>query len=221
MRSKMRKNWKRARSSEQKEVRKNDILSSTSNLFIDKEYDQISLAMIAEGAGMSKPNIYKYFDSKEDIFLNLALKSFVDALEYQKKHLDDIDNDDIEAFCRRWIENVIQCDFFLRLCPIVSTTIERNSSVETFNTYRANLGPVIDFGAEIVCSKITGLTPLQGRMFLQYACAFQSGWYSYLRPSETLRKISSNEEFDGYVVSGLNMITEALTILVNGMLAKN
>jgi len=217
----MRKNWQRARTSEQKEIRKNDLLNSTSELFIDKEYDQISLAMIAEGAGMSKPNIYKYFDSKEDIFLSLVLKAFLDALNYQEKHLDGIDNDDVEAFCRRWIENILQCDFFLRLCPRISTTIERNSSAETLYTYRKNLGPAIDFGTEIVCSKITGLTPLQGRMFLQYAYAFQAGWYSYLHPSETLREIYSKDEFDGYIVAGVESITDALTILVNGMLAHN
>ena len=63
---------RRARLSHEKEGRRQDILASAFNLFETKAYNDLTLAGIAEGCGLAKGTIYIYFNTKEEIFLELV-----------------------------------------------------------------------------------------------------------------------------------------------------
>ncbi len=61
-------------------------------LFLEKGYDATSMSMIAEALGMSKPNLYYYCDSKEnllyEIHLNFSHQRFLPVLEAAEKVAD-------------------------------------------------------------------------------------------------------------------------------------
>ena len=61
--------WQRARSEEQKKQRISEIVSATAWLYKKHSFEQISFALIAKEAGFTRSNLYKYFSSKEEIFL--------------------------------------------------------------------------------------------------------------------------------------------------------
>jgi len=62
-------NWERARRPEQTAARRKEILNAAKALFAELEYEEISLNAIAREAGFSKPNVYRYFSTREEIFL--------------------------------------------------------------------------------------------------------------------------------------------------------
>ena len=83
-------NWVRARSDEQIEQRINEILEATARLYEENRFEEITFVMIADEAGFTRSNLYRYFQTKEDIFLELmkqdiaiwradALESFADG----------------------------------------------------------------------------------------------------------------------------------------------
>lgn len=62
----------RARTQEHKEVRRRAILSAASRVFGAGDYHAITVAQVAERAGMAKGTVYLYFDTKEELFLEVA-----------------------------------------------------------------------------------------------------------------------------------------------------
>jgi AcrR family transcriptional regulator len=60
--------------------RQSEIYAKALNLFMQKGYNGASMSMIAKALGMSKPNLYHYCSSKEDLFYKIHL-------DYLRKHL--------------------------------------------------------------------------------------------------------------------------------------
>lgn len=75
---------KRAVSPKQKEQRYLEIMDVTDELFKKHTYHEITLTKIAEELRWSRGNLYKYVDTKEEIFLSLYLRK-------QQKWIDDFD----------------------------------------------------------------------------------------------------------------------------------
>src|SRR5579871_1753669 len=61
--------FERARRPQQIEQRREDLLSAALKLFKRDGLDNVSLNDIAREVGVAKSNIYRYFDSREHIYL--------------------------------------------------------------------------------------------------------------------------------------------------------
>lgn len=66
--------FKRAITNRQRDIRKNNIIMSAKQLLEEKDYDEISIGQIADKADVAKGTIYIYFDSKQEIFLELMME---------------------------------------------------------------------------------------------------------------------------------------------------
>src|SRR5215470_851175 len=77
------------RKQREKEKRTNDILEAARQIFESKGFLNTTLQDVAKEAEISVGLIYRYFDSKEDIFASLALKG---AKQFDK---------DLETILRR------------------------------------------------------------------------------------------------------------------------
>ncbi|MBU5676513.1 TetR/AcrR family transcriptional regulator [Alkaliphilus sp. MSJ-5] len=75
----------------QSEIKYNRLIEKAEELFIELGYKSVSMDQIAEAAGISKMTIYKYFSSKEELFLNILQsigdRSFI-YIEDQMKKID-------------------------------------------------------------------------------------------------------------------------------------
>lgn len=123
--------WERARKPEQKAVRRDAILTAARAHFSELDYEEISLNGIAREAGFSKPNVYRYFTTREEIFLAIFEEEqgqFVDALIARLKRIRT--KDPVDAIARAWVEVALKHRVWLDLLPQLSTSMERNSSVE-------------------------------------------------------------------------------------------
>lgn len=123
--------WERARKPEQKAVRRDAILNAARSLFSELDYEEISLNGIAREAGFSKPNVYRYFSTREEIFLAIFEEEqgqFVDSLIVRLKRIRA--KDPVDAICRAWVEIAMKHRTWLDLLPQLSMSMEKNSSVE-------------------------------------------------------------------------------------------
>jgi AcrR family transcriptional regulator len=62
---------KKARKPEDKEARRKSLLLVASSMFDAIPYAKITMADVAERAGLAKGTVYLYFDSKEELFLGV------------------------------------------------------------------------------------------------------------------------------------------------------
>ena len=63
---------KRAVSAAEKKVKEKRILNTAAGLFHDGDFDSVSIARIAQDAGIAKGTFFLYFSSKEELFLSLT-----------------------------------------------------------------------------------------------------------------------------------------------------
>ena len=70
----MEKNFIRAKSQENKNIRIQQIMDTTDKLFYEKTYHEITLTMIAKEMNLARGGLYKYVTSKEEIFLMIYLQ---------------------------------------------------------------------------------------------------------------------------------------------------
>jgi AcrR family transcriptional regulator len=84
--------------------RQAEILQKALDLFVRKGYDATSMSIIAKALNMSKPNLYYYYSSKEELLYQIHLddlqKHFVPILDEVEKIPDPKDR--IAHFLRRF-----------------------------------------------------------------------------------------------------------------------
>jgi TetR/AcrR family transcriptional regulator len=119
--------FQRARKPEEKAVRREAILGAAAELVEQERIENVSLNAIAELAGVSKPNVYRYFESREHILLALFIedaKGFTADAEAglggSTKTLNSISAALAQAYARR--------SRLCRLLGVLSSILEQNVS---------------------------------------------------------------------------------------------
>ncbi|MBR1829706.1 MAG: TetR/AcrR family transcriptional regulator, partial [Atopobiaceae bacterium] len=93
----------RAHGEEQKAVRVDQIVDAALTLYAEIGYDKLTFSKLAKGLGFSRINLYNYFKTKEDLFLEIVRREYDALLEDVEKSLPDnpCSRDDyIEAWTR-------------------------------------------------------------------------------------------------------------------------
>src|SRR5437868_3569600 len=127
--------FQRARKPEQKDARRRAILDAARKLAVDVGPFELSLNELGRRSGVSKPNIYRYFESREDVLLQL----FVLEIE---ELVADIDRSLVKLRARASIASIARCiaNAFLarplacQLLGMVASILEHNLSVEAISS---------------------------------------------------------------------------------------
>ncbi|MFI5955430.1 TetR family transcriptional regulator [Cryptosporangium sp. NPDC051539] len=92
---------------ERKRQRTHDTISGTAiRLFLERGFDAVSVADVAEAAEVSKPTLFRYFPSKED----LVLHRIGDHLGEAARVVRDATTDPIEALHAHFVEGLARRD---------------------------------------------------------------------------------------------------------------
>ena len=142
----------RARSDEQKAQRLTDIKAAAKRQFATRPYHQITLTTIAEELDWSRANLYKYVDTKEEIFLLLdgdECAAYFDAL-LTALPAGCCFTDDVVAEVWAGIANAHQ-DYF-RLGEVLSAIVETNVTLERLIDFKRSYFEQRDALAERIAS---------------------------------------------------------------------
>jgi AcrR family transcriptional regulator len=140
--------FQRARTEEQREIRRRAILDTASAMLDEMPVAALTLNELSRRVGLAKPNVLRYFESREAVLLEL-----LDRLlqEWLTELADDLAGAGIEenlpmaqratavaeTLSRSLSGRVVLCDLF----GAQSSVLERNVSVEVVTRYkRASLG---------------------------------------------------------------------------------
>ena len=131
-------NFQRARQPEQKEQRRESILSAATELLKENGVDKVSLSSIARRVGLAKSNVYRYFESREQIFLLLLWMDWAGWTEEIERELAvegaSASTDDVARLVTRaFVVRPRLCE----LISVVAGVLERNVSKETVVDFRA------------------------------------------------------------------------------------
>ena len=100
---------RQARSPEVIEKIKDNIIEAAMKLILEMGFSNMSMRKLADGVGMSATNIYYYYSSKDEIYLNIQIKGF-QALQKQLEKINTPENDPVQTL-RKMIQGYLEFGF--------------------------------------------------------------------------------------------------------------
>ena len=131
------KEWQRARSSEQIELRVAAILDAAGAVFKKESYENVTMLMIAKEAGFTRSNLYRYFKTREEIFIALFM---ADVDTWVKQVVSVFTKEEtIELFAQKWSVVLCQQTRLLELSPLLAPSLEKNTSADMYRKIKVLL----------------------------------------------------------------------------------
>jgi len=212
--------WQRARTDEKKNQRKEEIYKAAFALFKKNGYDKVSFNSIAVEAGFTKSNMYRYFSSKEEIFLNVFADLFEQWVEEFRRLLQQLDqNAPAQKFAKSWVDSMLEQPKFLDLIPILFISLERNSSFEQLLEFkRLAMGLLFSITIDItrIYPEIEGDKAFR---LLNLSYAATANYWSATMQSDALKKVYELDEFMMLRPDFENDLTAAIEIIIAGLKA--
>ncbi len=131
--------FKRARKKEQFEERENDIINAAITIYEEFGFEEVTFSKISEKTMFTRPTIYSYFKTKEEIMLKLTeiyLKKFLACFE--AKFDNDCIKDD-EFVAKALTDTFMQVCEFIHLYTVLYSIIEKNVSVLALSQFKRNV----------------------------------------------------------------------------------
>jgi len=122
--------FQRARKPEEKEVRRQAILKAARRLMSEVGTIELSLSELARRSGVSKPNIYRYFESREEVLLQVWIEEVRELTERLAASLAHVPTGDVNAAAAATAAAFAAQPRGCELTSIVSPILERNLSAE-------------------------------------------------------------------------------------------
>jgi TetR/AcrR family transcriptional regulator len=121
--------FQRARKPEEQQLRREAILAAAAELFDAGGEQAAGLNAIAAKAGFTKSNVYRYFESREEVLLSLFvadLEAFVTAYETEAR---SIPQGDVVALAELTARGFIDRPRLATMISIIASVLEQNVSV--------------------------------------------------------------------------------------------
>lgn len=211
--------WQRARQPEQKASRRDAILDAAAVRFDAAGYEGVVLNALAADVGLAKSNLYRYFESKEAICLQLLqdahdafLIDAVAALDALPAHAPP------EAVGRALAAALVAHPRLCALASIVSSVLERNVEPERIVNHKAWYlqGGLHLLGA--LSRVLPDLDALRGFQFLRLAYALVTGlWPGAHPPAAVARALDGHPEFALLRIDFARDLETGLVALLRGL----
>ncbi|KUN18805.1 TetR family transcriptional regulator [Streptomyces antibioticus] len=210
--------FQRARSAEQREIRKQAILDAATQLLTEMPVSEISLRELSRRVGLSKTNVVRYFETREAVFfelLNRSLAQWIEDLTAELAEAEDTSSAAVtDTLARSLAHHPLLCDLFSALGP----ELERNISAESARAFKLAHVRLLGALADLLRQHITGLTPDMARELVSLTVVCTAGLWPFAHPSEAVTEAQRHPELAATKVDFAAMLGRTLHLLATGLL---
>lgn len=213
-------NWQRARQPEQKAERRSAILEAATNLLDAGGLDDTGLNAIARAVGISKAGIYRYFESREAILLQILLSemdAWSSALAKRLKKLAG--SGEVDAAARAFADTIAKRPRFCTLMVALASVLEHNVSAETVTVFKRDFLSTVEGAVCALAAAIPGLTEEEAFTALGMLVMASSGAWSHCNPSPVVEEVLAQPEFAAFRLDFRRTMKEHATALLRGICA--
>jgi len=182
--------FQRAHSAEQKEQRREAILAAAAELFRERAIADISIGEVAERAGLAKGSVYRYFATKEEVFLGLLTRDldvWFDAITATLRGAGCAASP--ESVASLVVASLRPRERMLRLLARLSSDIEQNLSIEAARVFKKwLLDRILAAGAAFEAA-LPALPEGAGARAILRLDALVSGLWPMAHPVGTMKKV--------------------------------
>jgi AcrR family transcriptional regulator len=227
--------FQRARSPEQKEERKALLLEAARQLLLESRTEQeLSLNELAKRAGMAKSNVYRYFESREAILLELLrqewghwffeLRAALDGMQLPPREAKAggrsraRDFTRVDKLVQRMAETMAERPLLGRLCSILASVLEQNVSAETVRDFKLESLAFVKMLAEYLHSKVSELSIAQYEELFHTGFSALVGLWAFAHPAPAVAAILSDPRLAPFQHDFARDYARHLSLLARGLL---
>ena len=193
-------------SPERTAARKEEIISACEKLYQTMSFKDITLKEIGSETSFSRPTIYNYFQTKEEIFLALYER------EYNRWNIeltDILENNDTltkEQIAEKIASSIANRQQLLKLLSMNNYDMEANSRTELLTSFKVAYGESIKNVCRILMKFCPEKSAQEIRGFIYVFFPFMFGIYPYTAVTDKQRNAMKQANVD-YVYQSIFEIT--------------
>ena len=193
-------------SPERTAARKEEIISACEKLYQTMSFKDITLKEIGKETSFSRPTIYNYFQTKEEIFLALFEREYIRWNEELQSILQDNETLTKEQIAEKLASSLAKREQLLKLLAMNNYDMEANSRPENLTSFKIAYGESM----RNVCRILTKFCPdksvqdIQNVIYIFFP--FMFGIYPYTAVTDKQREAMKEANVD-YVYQSIFEIT--------------
>ena len=210
--------WERARTEEQKEKRIAEIVAATERLYEKYCFEDITFVLIAEEADFTRSNLYKYFSSKEEIFLEFLRQ---DIEKWRKNLVTKFKSDKdyfVTDFVEIWVNTLVKHKRLLELIAILFSFLEKNTTVESLIEFKLSIKNDLEQLIGLICRIFPDLTEQKAADFVYLQFASAVGLYQMTDHSENQLKAMEHPELKDMKIEFSPYFKNSVEYILRGLL---
>lgn len=127
-------------SKESTDLRKEEIINACEKLYETHSFKDITIKLIGEKTTFSRPSIYNYFQTKEEIFLALIQREYEKWIEDLTKIYNQNENMEKAEFADTLARTIEKRHQLLKLLSMNMYDMEENSRIERLTEFKRRYG---------------------------------------------------------------------------------
>src|SRR5690349_20797080 len=185
--------FQRARRPEQKRRRQDAILDAARGLALRDGVRNVSLADIAAQVGIHKSALLRYFETREQIFLELTAEAWRDWARALRTELNTAclssEAQVADVFARSFADRPLFCD----LIAHTPLNLERNVSPGAVRRYKLTSLGTVDEAAALVHRTLPTLTLAEAREFVATLASLAGSLWQIANPAPALAELYASD----------------------------
>jgi AcrR family transcriptional regulator len=181
--------FQRARTPEQKNLRRAAILDAAAQLGRTKGVRAVSLGDIAAQVGLTKSNVLRYFETREDIYLQLTAAGYREWAERAAARLEPLTVAGAAEIAAALVDGLAADALFCDLICEGPAALEHNVSPEAVLAFKRTLFAAVDDLADTVVARAAGLDRDQAIQAITATVMLASGLWPWSNPPPVLAEL--------------------------------
>jgi AcrR family transcriptional regulator len=210
--------FQRARRPEQKEQRREAILAAAADLARRDGVRAVTLSDIARAVGIHKSALLRYFETREQIFLELTGREWAAWQESTTATLAEIASGDADAVATALAASFIERPLLCDLIPHTALNLERHVSVEAVHAYKLTSLGAVDAVAAAIAGPLPDLSAEERLELVSYVALLAGSMFQIATPPKPLADLYRREPKLGHSLLDLDArLTRAARVAIAGL----
>lgn len=210
--------FQRARKPQEQQLRRDAILAAASELLDREGLQGTGLNAIAAKAGFTKSNVYRYFESREDVLLTLFLREFESFVEDFEAASAACPPGDVDALAATSARTFVGHPRFCGFIGILTSVLEQNVSVEKIIALKRAVTALNLRITAAVGRKLPGASEADLAWAVAMVATLVGGMWPNVTPSPATAQVLAMPEFDYLKPRPERDLTRAIAALFRSIL---
>lgn len=213
--------FERARQPEQIALRRESILAATLALFEEVGFDAIRLVDIGHRAGVSKASVYRYFESKEAIFLELLARETEAWVREAEEALAAVGGaGTVDGVARITADTLSGRPRLGNLAAKLSSVLERNVGADAVRSFKRRQGAQTIRLVTALHGALPALSMAGAQRFVATLVTFQNGLFPTAHPPTAVENVLAEPEFAPFRTDYRHALLDAARLLLGALVSE-